>query len=134
MQCSISQLLLSQHVMCLYHWNAHLTSREEDISRGDTMVKRCTSTEDDATTNHPAEAELFSPPDVEPRVVTLHSVASLGLAAMELPRVLVVEDTAMCSKVRERGLHTILHYLPYDCFAPPDQRPYADFPCIFSSN
>jgi hypothetical protein len=92
--------------MCLYLRNAHLASGEAASSRGDTMAKPCTRTEDDATTNHPAEDEFFSPdffslPDVKPRVVTLHSVASLGLAAMELPHVLVVEDTAMCSKVRE---------------------------------
>eukprot|EP00740_Mantoniella_antarctica_P019022 CAMPEP_0198696208 /NCGR_PEP_ID=MMETSP1468-20131203/301760_1 /TAXON_ID=1461545 /ORGANISM="Mantoniella sp, Strain CCMP1436" /LENGTH=58 /DNA_ID=CAMNT_0044452311 /DNA_START=24 /DNA_END=197 /DNA_ORIENTATION=+ len=58
------------------------------------MAKRCTRTEDDATTNHPVEAELFSPSDVEPRVVMLHSVTSLGLAAMKLRHILVVEDTA----------------------------------------
>ena len=88
------------HDMRLYHWSVHLTSREEASNGGDTMANRCTRTEDKATTNHPATAEIFSPPDVEPRVVTLHDVASLGLAAMELPHVLVVEDTAMCSKVR----------------------------------
>jgi len=101
MQCSVSQLLDSKHDMRLYHRNASLSSREEALNGDDTLAKRFTRTEDDATTKNPTEAEFFSPPDVEPRVVTLHDVASLGLAAMELPHVLVVEDTAMCSKVRE---------------------------------
>ena len=99
--CSVSQLLVSMHDMRLYHRNAHLSRREEALHGGDTIAKRFTKTEDGTTTNHPAEAEFFSPPAVEPRVVTLHDVASLGLAATELPHILVVEDTAMCSKVRE---------------------------------
>ena len=118
MQCTVSQLLLLKFDMRLYLWNAHLASREEASHRGDTVAKSGTRTEDDTTTSHPAEAEFSNPPDVEPRVVTLHSFATFGLAAMELPHILVVEDTAMCAKVREKVLHAILNYLPYDCFAP----------------
>jgi CheY-like chemotaxis protein len=52
---------------------------------------------------HPTEATFISIPDPA-KVITPSSVANHGLAAMEPPHVLVVEDTPMCWKVLKMSL------------------------------
>ena len=49
------------------------------------------------------EATFISIPDAS-KIISPSSVASSGLAAMEPPHVLVVEDTAMCWKVLKMSL------------------------------